>query len=78
MSDNKAPIHTGGISSQDISVGKDTLKPSQEIIDECKTKLGSYQEILKIKQKKFKQKPSVDKLRKMMTQRQFDMLAIKQ
>lgn len=43
-------------------------------IEDAKTKLNTYQEILKIKPKK--PQPTIDKLKKMMTQRQFDKLKI--
>lgn len=43
-------------------------------IEEAKTKLNTYQEILKIKPKKAR--PTIDKLKKMMTQKQFEKLNI--
>jgi hypothetical protein len=66
MSDSKSPI------------GSPPPKPTPEVIEDSKTKLNAYWEVLKIKQKKYKQAPSIDRLKKMMTQRQFDMLNIKQ
>lgn len=48
-----------------------------EVVEQAKTKLNSYQEILKIKPKKQRHSPAIEKLKKMLTQRQFDMLKIK-
>jgi hypothetical protein len=77
MSESKIPttdIQRSSDASDDPVAN--SIQRTLESVEDSKTKLNAYWEVLKIKPKKYKQTPSIDRLRKMMTQRQFDMLNI--